>query len=231
MGWRKKTTELFDHVQQVFTELADYRPLTLRQVFYQLVQALVIENNLHRYKSLSKILSEARTKGLIPWTWMEDRTRGILTYPCFTDKSLFLNNELEYFLIGYQRDLLQGQATRPEIWVEKDALAHIAYRVASTYTVPVAPARGFSSTSYLHEFRERVWTHAEQDQRTIILYFGDLDPSGWTMLPSMIRKLEAEFQLNGIIESERIALTPDQVSRYDLPTDPVAMKEKDPNRP
>ena len=38
-GWRKKTLEKLDPVEAVMAEMRDYWPLTLRQIYYQLVAA------------------------------------------------------------------------------------------------------------------------------------------------------------------------------------------------
>ena len=229
MAWQTKTQELFEHIHQVFKDLADYLPLTLRQVYYQLVANSIIENNRSRYQRLSTILIEARIQGLISWTWLEDRTRNVLESPSFQDKSAFLAHELRIFLLGYRKDLLQGQQIRPEVWIEKDALSHVAFKTATRYSVLVAPAKGFSSISYLHEFRQRALENAKNGQRTKILYFGDLDPSGWTMLPSMLKTLHEDFGLKNVVHAERIALTPAQVVELDLPNDPTAMKKADNN--
>jgi len=231
MAWRKKTWELFERIQEVLTGLRRYWPLTVRQVYYQLVQAQVIENNRNEYQKLCRLLSQARLDGMVPWDAIEDRSRTVLQDAAFSDKSQFVQEELEYFLEGYRRDLLQSQPCRPEIWIEKDALAHIAYEVAKPYCVPVLPARGFASTTYKNECRKRVQRNACENQKTIILYFGDLDPSGWEMVPTMMRTLRVDMGLWGDVDEKRIALNPEQVEEYDLPYDFDAMKDGDSRTP
>ena len=68
---------------------------------------------------------------------------------------------------------------------------------------------------------------AEAGKETIILYFGDLDPSGWEMLPSMMTTLQDEMGLGDLVGGYRYALTADQVEEYSLPRSLDAIKPGD----
>ena len=63
----------------------------------------------------------------------------------------------------------------------------------------------------------------------VILYFSDCDPSGWQMPISLTRKLQA-LQVIEFPEMEfevhRVALVPDQVREYGLPSTPLKATEK-----
>ena len=61
----------------------------------------------------------------------------------------------------------------------------------------------------------------------IVLYFGDLDPSGVQMLEATIETLEDELDLYGV-EFKRIGLNPEHITQYSLPSDPTAAKRTDP---
>jgi hypothetical protein len=63
----------------------------------------------------------------------------------------------------------------------------------------------------------------------VVLYFSDADPAGWQMPISIARKLQAmqvslfpdlDFQVH------RVALTPDQVREYGLPSTPLKASEQ-----
>src|SRR3990167_10305739 len=62
-------------VQAAGKALEANRPMTVRQVYYQLVSRQVIENNRSSYQGVSKALVWARQEGHIPWDWIEDRLR------------------------------------------------------------------------------------------------------------------------------------------------------------
>jgi hypothetical protein len=57
------------------------------------------------------------------------------------------------------------------------------------------------------------------DKRIRILYFGDFDPSGEDMDRHLSEAL-SYFDLQYIVEFERIAVTEDQIGEYDLPPKP-----------
>jgi len=229
---REKTRTYLDTVIKTIESMRDYWPLTLRQVYYQLVAALVIENHITEYKRLSTLLSEARLSGELSWETMEDRSRVYLGSGGWLSKSNFARHELNNFLRGYRRDLLQDQPSRLEVWIEKDALSRIVHNVALDYCVPVIAARGFSSTTFKNECRKRILQNDRQDQSTIILYFGDLDPSGWEMLPAMMRTFREKMDLSeNQVTGYRRALNLEQVEQYQLPRSIDAIKEKDSRTP
>ena len=74
-------------IDTVMKDLWDYRPLTVRQVYYQLVSKLVIKNSLPEYKKVSRILVKLRECDLIPWSAIHDTTRTT------TDKRGYSNVE------------------------------------------------------------------------------------------------------------------------------------------
>ena len=230
-SWTADSRAYLQNVQKVLTALRTYWPLTLRQVYYQLVAGLLIENEKGAYKKLSRILAKARLDGLVPWEALEDRTRSVLGSDGWTNRETFLEDELDSFLKGYRRDCLRSQAVAPEVWIEKDALSRVCHRAANPYCVPVIVARGFSSVSYINECRRRIQHNAGEGRRTVILYFGDLDPSGWEMLPAMMKTLQEEMNLWDSVEGKRCALTPEQVDQYSLPRSLDAMKNTDSRTP
>lgn len=223
------TLNLIDAALEVIGELREFWPLTLRQIYYQLVSRLILENRLGEYKRLSRVLSQARIAGQVPWSAMEDRSRSMLASGGWSDARTFVGEQAAEFCVGYRRDLLQGQKHRLEIWIEKDALSGIVHGVAFEYCVPVIVARGFSSTSYVKQCYDRIITSLEQHrQLTRVLYYGDFDPSGWEMPEAMYRKLVDQMELPGpALDIQRCALLPGQIAAYELPEDPDAMKTGD----
>jgi hypothetical protein len=226
---RESTRTLVNASLDVINGLADFWPLTLRQIYYQLVALLVLGNRLGEYKRLSRVLSDARIAGLVPWEAMEDRSRSTLESGGWSDVRSFVQEEVGRFCYGYRRDLMQGQEHRLEIWVEKDALASIVHRIAFEYCVRVVVARGFSSTSYVKQCADRInESLLSAKQSTRVLYFGDFDPSGWEMPEAMRRKLVDRMDVCPLsLVIERCALLPEHIREHELPEDPDAMKEGD----
>lgn len=229
-GWTPTALVYVKRVNAILDDLREYWPVTLRQVYYQLVAGQVIENCEAEYKKLSRTLAKARIDGLVTWDAIEDRARSTLDSAGWVDKSQYAEAVISA-LDDYRRDLLQSQDVALEVWIEKDALSDICHRAAKPYCVRVIVARGFSSISYVHECQKRVKQNAEAGKRTVILYFGDLDPSGWEMLPSMMETLQEEMGLGDLVEGKRYALTPEQVTAYNLPQSIDAMKDADTRTP
>lgn len=222
--WTELQLTKLNKVQEVLIELEDYKPLTLRQIYYQLVGKGYIENKTSQYTMLSNLLKWARIVGYIPWEDIEDRVRVYHDLTGWGSSDRFIQASLSCFLSGYRRDLLQTQDRYIEIWIEKDALSAVFTRAAEPYTIPVVVCRGFSSVSFLNDFRERLSYH--EGQSPIMLYFGDFDPSGVEMLDSMKITLEDEIRVTGV-EFKRIALLREDIFEYKLPHNPNAIKKDD----
>lgn len=223
--WTELQLDKLNKVTAILEELKDYKPLTLRQVYYQLVGKGYIENKVSQYGMLSKLLKYARIEGLIDWEDIEDRVRAYHDLTGWETPEDYIQASLRQFLNTYSRDLLQSQDVYLEIWIEKDALSSIFTRVARPYTIPVVVCRGFSSVSFLNDYKNRLKYYSEE-RRPILLYFGDFDPSGVEMLRAMITTLETELKLTGV-EFKRVALQREDITTYKLPHSPEALKNTD----
>lgn len=73
--WTNNQTAKLKKVKEVLENLKKYWPLTLRQVYYQLVAQGVIANKVSEYGMLSKLLKYARLDGKVGWDVIEDRLR------------------------------------------------------------------------------------------------------------------------------------------------------------
>lgn len=223
-SWTPLQIDKLNKVIAILNELKAYRPLTLRQVYYQLVGKGYIENKVSEYGMLSRLLKYARLEGYIPWDWIEDRVRAYHDLTGWEGADEFIEAALKHFLRGYSRDLLQSQEVYLEIWIEKDALSSIFTRVARPYTIPVVVCRGFSSVSFLNDYKDRLQYY--QGKRPILLYFGDFDPSGVEMLRAMEITLQDELMVEGIA-FKRVALLKEHIAEYHLPHSPEALKKTD----
>src|ERR1700675_851526 len=68
----ESTTNLIDAAIRILTE---QWPMTIRQLFYQLVSVLVIENCLRDYRRVSRAMTIARRDGRVDYDWIVDRSR------------------------------------------------------------------------------------------------------------------------------------------------------------
>lgn len=207
MARQKKTDDL---IRAAYDALAELNPMTLRQCYYQLVSKQIIENNESQYNRLGRILTTARRDGVIPWEWLIDRTRIPHSVPMWYDREDFADCVLPQFRL----DVWQTQDVYVECFVEKDALAGVFEPITNQYGVTLCVCRGYPSASFLYAAARRL----NKYNNTVLLYWGDHDPSGMDM-PRAIRDGLGEFQCYP--EISRCALNADDIEAYNLPHDPA----------
>ncbi len=191
------------------------RPMTLRQVFYQLVSRQVTHNTLGAYQSLSEWLVDERKAGRVPWDHMEDRTRR----PRHVSMWKGLPDYREAVMASYRRNVWQDQPRYIEVWSEKDALSGIFEDVLEPYGVTLNIGRGYDGWSSLREAARRF-----RNREGSILYFGDWDPTGEDIFRSFRERL-AFFECDPPPEIVTVALLREDIERYHLP--PEMAKESD----
>lgn len=224
-NFRGKTRRIIiPAILDVFKELEDYLPLTVRQVYYQLVVKFIIENCLNGYNALSKTLTTLRRLEIVPWEWVEDRSRRVTDKRGCTDAGTFARKVLNNFSL-YDRCLVQNQEVYCEVWSEKDALSSIFENVIWKYCIRLVVCRGQVSSSFLKNYADRV--EANKGRKPVILYYGDFDASGCRIPFAVKNNLKKWHGID--VDLRRIALNAEQVHSLNLPHSPDAMKLSDPN--
>src|SRR5215813_8040015 len=113
--------------------------------------------------------------------------------------------------------VINPSASVREIWLEKDALSGVVYPVTSMYDVPLMVARGYASLSFLYSAAEYINTLPVP---AYICHLGDYDPSG-VNAGEKIEETLREMAPDAEIFFERIAVTPEQIAVWALPTRPT----------
>lgn len=192
----------------------DYRP-TLRQIFYRLVAALLIPNTQTSYKTLSRVLTLARERGIIDPLALEDRKRESSQGDFGWNKPKdFIEDQKKAFADSWQfytRPLWTSQQTIPIIWLEKGALFPAVTQIADRYRVKVFESIGYSSCTQIYEAIPEF-----QSNNIVVLQLGDYDPSGEDIARSLKERLEKYGA--GQPEFIPLALTKEQTIAYRLPT-------------
>jgi hypothetical protein len=148
-------------------------PWTVRQIHYNLVEKNAILNTKSEYTKVSRICSDGRYSGHLPWNKIIDDTRGAYKTTAYDS----IENGISSFLKFYRLDGRWAEKkTRIEVWVEKRALRRLFQPTTDKYDVFLVVGGGWNSTSAIWDSVERLLSYdAEQID---IFYFGDLDPSG-----------------------------------------------------
>jgi hypothetical protein len=160
-----------------------------------------------------------------------------------TDLNIEIPDDIEPAL--YTRDFCGVQPYKIVMIGEKSSLEPVLAPVASAHQADLYLPAGEPSDTMIHQMAK---TGAQDGRPMMVLYFSDCDPAGWQMPVSVGRKLQA-FRALGTVtmpaedaygnritqtldlgELEfavyRVALTPDQVREYDLPSAPLKDTEK-----
>jgi hypothetical protein len=211
MSLHAKTLALIETAVEI---LREHNPMTVRQVYYQLVSRQVIKNNRTEYQAVSNALVKARKDETIPWEWIEDRLRRPRSVSMWSGTKPFLN-EAQFW---YRRDVWAAQPRYVECWLEKDALSGVFEDVLDAYGVTLNVGRGYDGWSSLCNAANRY----EVRRRVTVLYFGDFDPSGEDMFYSLRERLEF---FGTCPEFVKCALTRNDIARYNLPADFTKAKD------
>jgi len=121
----------------------------------------------------------------------------------------------------YRKNLWRDADSYVEIWLEKDALSGVVYPVTSIYDVPLMVARGYASLSFLYSAADYINTLPVP---AYIYHLGDFDPSG-VNAGEKIEETLRELAPDAEITFERIAVTPEQIANWDLPTRPTKLSD------
>ena len=195
--------------------------VTLRQLFYQLVTLGVVENKKGEYKKLTDTMRDARLSGDIDWDVIIDRTRSLI----INDHNDDIQKMVEIAHKNYMIDKWENQKYHCEVWVEKDALIDVIKQSASKEDVGCMSTRGYISVSSLREASKRFLHYIDLGKQVVIFILTDHDPSGKSICTNIIERMNL-FTYGGPVEIRRIALTREQVDKYNLPYDYT--KTKDP---
>lgn len=215
--FRADTLKWIGSAQRIVKEYQEAgHTLTVRQLYYQFVARGLIANNMKMYNKLKDVVTDARLAGYLDWEAIEDRTRNLSTRPSWDSPQ----DIVEAVSRQFHMDMWETQPRRVEVWVEKEALSGVFEKVCKKWDVPFFACRGYPSWSEVWRHGMRFQEHYDAtEQPTLILHFGDHDPSGMDMTADLKRRI---YDTLGVpMEVQRIALNMDQVHQYKPPPNPA----------
>jgi hypothetical protein len=215
----RRTTSAMEAIRsEIKAVLAEDNPMTVRQVFYQLVSRGAVGKTENEYKhTVGRLLTEMRRNGSIAFDTIADNTRWMRKPTTHSSLQGMLSESRKL----YRRALWNDQEVYCEVWLEKDALAGVLLPETAEFDVPLMVTRGYPSVSYLYEAGSAI---AAAGKPTYIYYFGDHDPSG----RDITRATEAglrEHAPDAEIYFERVAVTEMQIELLKLPTRPTKLTD------
>jgi hypothetical protein len=198
--------------------IANMKPMTVRQVFYQATVRDLVEKTEAGYNKVQTDLVLMRRSGDLPYDWLADNTRWQRRPQTFSSVEQALQDTARH----YRKALWDDAGAYVEIWLEKDALSGVVMPVTSMFDVPLMVARGYASLSFLHSAAEYI---NDIEIPTYIYHLGDHDPSG-VNAGAKIEQTLREMAPESVIHFERLAVTQEQIAKWSLPSRPT--KTSDP---
>jgi len=196
--------------------VARYDRMTVRQAFYALEVAGVVEKTERGYVQVQRQLLAMRRDRLLAWDFIADGTRWQRKPSSWTS----LEDYIETMGRAYRRDLWRSQGVRIEVWLEKDALADVVYDVTAKWDVALMVSRGQSSATFLHAAAKAAEAAYEADStETFVFALYDFDAGG-ARAARAVEEQVPEFAPGVPIHFERLAVTPAQIAAWSLPTRP-----------
>jgi hypothetical protein len=233
LGARRRRSEIspakrpmLDAVRQIVGELREFWPLSVRTIHYQLLNVSPLThaskpNSRYRntkafYKQACDLCARARLEGFLPFDAIDDPTRPVTNWRVHRGPGDYIREQIDGFLGGYSRDLLQSQPNHVEVVAEKMTLRPILKPVCMRFTVRLTIGRGFCSIPPRQQLLERFRESGKS--RLALVFVSDHDPDGEVISESFARSMRDDFGIAGSdIVAVRAALTADQVNDLRLP--------------
>ena len=213
---RPKSLQIIQQANAIIEEYTEAGyDLTLRQLYYQFVSRDIIPNSDREYDKLGSIINDGRLAGLIDWEAIIDRTRPSRGITHWDTPQEIITAIGKQFHVDTRAD----QKHYIEVWVEKDALIGVLERICNQLDVPYFSCRGYVSQSSMWEAAQRFKEHGRD---SFLIHLGDHDPSGIDMSRDIQDRLNL-FRSN--CEVQRIALTMEQVEKYNPPPNPAKISD------
>ncbi len=206
---QQKTVQLWDGIRAIVRDpqFADVT-FSVRQVYYQCVtRGVVKENTNAQYDRVQRAVLQMRRQGELEYHRIRDSARERTTWQEYGS----IGEALEETATFYRRNLMRAQPRLVEMWIEKDSLAGFLEPIAAQYGLPYAALRGYSSESFQYDAADD-WRGS--DKPVVIIYAGDLDPSGRNIAENLEANLRCFYPA---VTVDHIGLHPDDVREMGLP--------------
>jgi len=217
---RAGTQEILSQVKEVLQQYKEYWPLSIRQIFYRLVGIYDYEKTEKAYRRLCEYLGRARRARIIPFEAIRDDGWIRKNPHCYAGPGEFIDNVIAA-AEEFTRDKQESQAYRVYLLAEAAGMIPQLARVAEPYSIPVMSSGGFDSLTVKYDLAKEA---RGGDKKAVFLHIGDYDPSGVCIFDSLAADIEAFAE--GAAVFKRIALTPEQIEFYSLPTAPAKKTDK-----
>jgi len=136
-------------------------------------------------KLLSKLLTDARSQGIIDDSWLSDDTRPTHSFKHHNTIGEYVADEVKSLFQNYFSNVHRDQPAHVEIIVEKSTILPLLYaHIARELRIPISSARGYLSYPAACAIKNRFEESGKMD--LYIVYVSDHDPEGMDMPKSFV---------------------------------------------
>jgi hypothetical protein len=238
-------------IDRQIKESLDKGKPSLRKLFYILVSKEVLPNIKKTYGALGDHMTKLRNEGILSPDCLSDERHPIVNIDdIYYSPKAWIKYYIEK-LWNFPQDYLKNDQGFPkwheqkhyvELWTEKSAMIDELEQVVNeaNLQVRIVAFGGWAGFTLLNNHVNRLKSKMHEGKSVHILYFGDLDPSGFGMDTSFLDRLG--IGIEGIVKPwnlsvygellhvgvsfERVGVTPQQVENYNLPWDPEKMSDE-----
>jgi hypothetical protein len=211
--YRRTQSELAEIDAAIYEIAETERPVTIRGLFYRVMSAGLVPKTEQGYGVVQRQALKMRRAGALPYSWITDGSRLRLQ----PDSWSGVEAALTYTAQAYRRSLWADQNVHVELWSEKDAIRGVIFPVTAEFDVPLMIARGYSSETFLKETAEEIILDGKP---AVVYQLGDHDRDGVRAWRAIQKRLRAFVPDSIDLTFERIAVNPEQITEYNLPTRP-----------
>jgi hypothetical protein len=221
-GLSETTIELIEFARML---LAQFHPMTLRQLHYSIFSAAKIEydNTPADYKRLSRATTTARRawrsaelqdyypaedSATINPAWIVDETREAEVVSMWAD----VHGYMKAVKRSYRRNNWQTQPHYIEVWSEKATVLGSLRLLADEFGITLRVCKGYGSTGMESRIGE---DFALIGKPISVFFLGDHDPSGHDIQRDIHSR--AQEACGKVFDLERLAIHPQDIQLFNLP--------------
>ncbi len=224
---RRRTKAEIEQLRfQIRDVLEEDHPQSVRHVFYRMTNprlAEPVEKTDRGYNQVQYQITQMRRDGILPYGWIADATRRGYHVNTFGDRAEFIRRVSGM----YRADLWAKALLYCEVWCESRSIAGVIEDDCNELAVSLYPCGGFASITFAFEgaqaINERTYNGVLPAE---IIFIGDYDPAGVIIDRSLEKEIRKHVNPNVELYFHRLAITPEQISLYDLPTKPRKASDK-----
>ena len=218
---RRRTRAQVEQLQgQIMDVLRGDHPQSVRHVFYRMTNPRLpepVEKTDQGYVQVQHQITKMRRNGDLPYGWIADATRRGYHVATYGDAEDFIRSVAGL----YRADLWEQADHYVEVWCESRSIAGVIEDDCRELAVSLYPAGGFSSITLAYQAAEEINLATDSGALPAeIIYIGDYDPAGVLIDRSIEAELRRHIDPDVDLRFHRIAITPEQIEHYNLPTKP-----------